>query len=112
MEAVVVGLALLAVSRLGSASGGGSPAGIGGVAGWYTAALALALVVAAGVQRRPWGLSVALALQLAMVAGWIAHPALGGLGLLFVLVWGYLMYVRRVVARRPPPAPLRDAGAD
>jgi hypothetical protein len=112
MEAVVVGLALLAVSRLSGTAGGGSTGGIGGVAGWYTAALALALLVAAGVQRRPWGLGVALGLQLAMVAGWFAHPALGGLGLLFVLVWGYLLYVRRAVARRPQAAPLRDAGAD
>lgn len=111
MEAVVVGLALLAVSRL-SRVGGDSPGGVGGVAVWYTAALALALVVAAGVQRRPWGLGVALALQLAMVAGWFAHPALGGLGLLFMLVWGYLVYVRWAVARRQPRVPLRDAGAD
>jgi hypothetical protein len=28
---------------------------------------------------------------------------LGGLGLLFVLVWGYLLYVRWEVARRLPP---------
>lgn len=55
-------------------------------AGWYTAALALAMVVAACVQRRPWGLALGLALQAAMVAGWFAHPALGGLGVLFVLV--------------------------
>jgi Protein of unknown function (DUF4233) len=87
MEAVVVGLALLVVGRLG-----------GGLAGWYTGGLALAMVVAAGVQRRSWGLGVALMLQVAMVAGWFAHPVLGGLGLLFVLVWGYLLYVRRVVA--------------
>ena len=92
MEAIVVGLALLVVGRLGS--------GLGGPAGWYTAGLALAMVVAACVQRRPWGLGLALALQLAMVAGWFAHPALGGLGLLFVMVWGYLLYVRSAVSRR------------
>ncbi|MGH4010354.1 MAG: DUF4233 domain-containing protein [Pseudonocardiaceae bacterium] len=92
MEAIVVGLALLVVHRLGG--------GIAGSAGWYTAGLALAMVLAAGVQRRRWGLGLALALQVAMVAGWFAHPALGGLGILFVLVWGYLLYVRWAVARR------------
>ena len=92
MEAVVVGLALLVVDRLGG--------GIDGPAGWYTAGLALAMVIAAGVQRRRWGLGLALILQVAMVAGWFAHPALGGLGILFVLVWGYLLYVRWAVARR------------
>jgi hypothetical protein len=92
MEAIVVGLALLVVDRLGG--------GVAGPAGWYTTGLALAMLVAAGVQRRRWGVGLALTLQVAMVAGWFAHPALGGLGLLFVLVWGYLLYVRWAVARR------------
>lgn len=92
MEAIVVGLALLVVDRIGG--------GVGGLAGWYTTGLALAMVVAAGVQRRRWGLGLALTLQVAMVAGWFAHPALGGLGLLFILVWGFLLYVRWAVARR------------
>ncbi len=92
LEAIVVGLALLVVGRVGD--------GLGGPAGWYTAGLALAMVFAAGVQRRSWGLGLALILQAAMVVGWFAHPALGGLGLLFVLVWGYLLYVRRAVSIR------------
>ncbi len=92
MEAIVVGLALLVVHRLGG--------GMGGPAGWYTAGLALAMVVAAFVQRRRWGLGLALTLQAAMVAGWFAHPALGAMGVLFVLVWSYLLYVRSAVTRR------------
>ncbi|HEY6424836.1 MAG TPA: DUF4233 domain-containing protein [Pseudonocardiaceae bacterium] len=92
MEAIVVGLALLVVGRLGG--------GVGGPGGWYTASLALAMVVAAFVQRQPWGLGLALMLQVAMVAGWFAHPALGGVGVLFVLVWGYLLYVRWAVTQR------------
>jgi hypothetical protein len=95
MEAIVVGLGLLVVDRIGG--------GLGGLAGWYTAGLALAMVVAACVQRRPWGLGLGLTLQIAMVVGWFAQPALGGLGLLFVLVWGYLLYVRSAVARRQRP---------
>jgi hypothetical protein len=98
MEAIVVGLALLVLSRIGD--GGRTGAGLDGPAAWYTGGLALAMVLAAGVQRRPWGLGLALALQVAMVVGWFAHPALGGLGLLFVLVWGFLLWVRWVVARR------------
>ncbi len=92
LEAVVVGLALLVVDQLGG--------GVGSPAGWYTAGLALVMMVAAFVQRRPWGLGLALMLQFAMVAGWFAHPALGGLGLLFILVWAYLLYLRRAVVRR------------
>jgi hypothetical protein len=59
------------------------------------------MAVAACVQRQPWGVGLALMLQVAMVVGWFAHPALGALGLLFVLVWSYLLYVRRAVVRRP-----------
>jgi Protein of unknown function (DUF4233) len=94
MEAIVVGLALLVIGRLGG--------GLAEPAGWYTGSLALAMAVAACVQRQPWGVGLALVLQVAMVAGWFAHPALGVLGLLFVLVWGYLLYVRWAVARRLP----------
>jgi hypothetical protein len=94
MEAVVVGLALLALDRTG---------GLSGLAGWYTAGLALAMVIAACVQGRGWGLGLALALQVAMVVGAFAHPALGGLGLLFMLVWVYLLGVRRAVARGLQP---------
>jgi hypothetical protein len=92
LEAIVVGLAFLVVGRLGG--------GVGGPAGWYTGGLALAMVLAAFVQRRSWGLGLALSLQTAMVLGWFAHPALGGLGLVFVLVWGYLLYIRRAVSRQ------------
>ncbi len=92
MEAIVVGLALLVVARLGG--------GIGSTGGWYTGLLALAMLLAAGVQRRSWGLGLALALQVAMVVGAFAHPALGAMGVLFALVWAYLLYLRRQVARR------------
>lgn len=92
MEAIVVGLALLVVGRFSG--------GLGGPAGWYTVSLALGMLVAAFLQGRLWGLGLALVLQVAMVAGWFAHPALGVMGLLFALVWGYLLYLRQEVLRR------------
>ncbi|MGH4026637.1 MAG: DUF4233 domain-containing protein [Pseudonocardiaceae bacterium] len=92
MEAIVVGLALLVVGRFSG--------GLGGPAGWYTMGLAVGMLVVAFVQRRPWGLGLALALQVAMVAGWFAHPTLGAMGLLFILVWAYLLYLRTDVLRR------------
>lgn len=92
MEAVVVGLALLATARLGD--------GLDAVGGWYVGGLAVAMLLAAGLQRRRWGLGLALALQLAMVAGAFVHVAVGVVGLMFVAVWAYLLYVRHEVARR------------
>ena len=104
MEAIAVGLALLVVGRIGG--------GLGTVGGWYTGLLALAMMVASGLQRRRWGLALALVLQVAMVLGWFAHPALGVVGLFFCLVWGILLYFRRTVARRMAegtlPAQQRD----
>ncbi|MGH3978342.1 MAG: DUF4233 domain-containing protein [Pseudonocardiaceae bacterium] len=92
MEAIVVALALLVVVRLGE--------GVSAAGAWYTGVLAVAMIVASGVQRRRWGLGLALALQVAMVLGAFAHVALGVTGLLFCGVWAYLLYLRQLVARR------------
>jgi Protein of unknown function (DUF4233) len=92
MEAIVVGLAMLVVAKLGG--------GMSSVAGLAVGLLALAMLVAAFIQRRRWGLPVALALQLAMIAYWPLVPLLGVLGLVFSLVWGYLLWLRRDLGRR------------
>ena len=66
---------------------GATPLGVALIGG-----LAIAMVVASGLQRRSWGLTVALALQVATVAcGLLVPAALGGV-LLAVLVW-YTMNV-------------------
>jgi len=92
MEAIVVGLALLVVAKLGG--------GVSSVAGWTVGLLALAMLLAAFVQRRPLGLPVALALQLVMIACWPLVPTLGALGLIFAAVWAYLLWLRRDLTRR------------
>ena len=61
------------------------------------------MVVAAGLQRRPWGLGLALALQVATVACGLLVPALGVMGLVFGLVWGFLLYLRRRRGRQAGP---------
>jgi hypothetical protein len=92
MEAIVVALALPVVAKLGG--------GISSAAGWIVGLLALAMLLAAFVQRRSWGLWAALALQAAMIACWPLVPALGGLGLIFAAVWAYLLWLRHDLARR------------
>lgn len=92
IEAIAVGLAVLMLFRLG---GGLTPVG-----GGYVGGLAVAMLVAAFLQRRRWGLGLALVLQLAMIAGAFVHLAVGLMGLVFAGVWGYLLYVRSEVARR------------
>ena len=92
LEAIVVGLALLVLPKFGS---GATPLGVVLIGG-----LAVAMIVASGLQRRPWGLRLALALQVAVVACGLLVPALGILGLIFAAVWGGILLMRRDVLRR------------
>lgn len=92
LEAIVVLLALLVLPKFGD---GASPPEVAAIV-----AVAAALVVAAGLQRRRWGLALALALQLAVLAAALLVPALGIVGIGFVLVWGGILLMRRDVARK------------
>lgn len=92
LEAIVVLLALPVVIKLGD---GRSP-----TAGWVVGILALAMLAAAFVQRRSWGLALALTLQGLMIATGLLVPALGALGVVFALVWAYILWLRRDLARR------------
>lgn len=92
LEGIVVLLALPVVAKLGD-----------GLATWQgvlVSALALALFAACAVAGRPWAVGLALALQAVLIGCWFAVPALGILGLIFGLVWGCLLWLRRDVARR------------
>jgi hypothetical protein len=68
-------------------------------------AVAAALVVASGLQRRRGGLAVGSLLQLAVIATGVLLPTMYVLGVVFALVWLYLLKVRRDVARATGPAP-------
>jgi hypothetical protein len=92
IEAIVVALALLVVARLGG--------GLGTVAGAVVLALVAALLVTSGLVRFRWGLWVAVALQAALIACVVLQTALGFIGVVFALVWAYVLWVRRDVARR------------
>jgi Protein of unknown function (DUF4233) len=93
LEAIVVLLALLVFARFGS---GPAPVGNAAIGG-----LAVLMIVAAGVQRRPWGLGFALVLQaVTVVAGFLLTVPLGVVGVIFALVWAGLLLLRRDVARR------------
>lgn len=87
LEVITVLLALPVISTVG-----------GGLKWWsatYVGVLALLMVLGAGVQRRPWAIPYDLILQVALIAGWFVHPALGVLGLLFGAVWLYFLYIRK-----------------
>src|SRR5438132_34167 len=83
LEVIVLGLALLVVQR--------EPGGLASGAGLLAGVLILALIVACALLRYPWVVSL---------AGFFLLTALGVVGVIFCLVWTYLFYLRRDVARR------------
>lgn len=88
-EAVVL---LLAVAPLARTGGTHRPYAIGLVL--TLAALALVLV---GLLRRPWVWWAAVAVPAGLIAGGWLHWSLAVLGVLFGLLWLYVLYVRRTV---------------
>ena len=92
LEAIVVLLALPVVSTVGGGVGIGS--------GTFIVGLAVAMIVMSGLQRRPWALPVNLSVVGLVVLGFLVHPAIGVVGLLFATVWALLMYLRRDIQVR------------
>lgn len=92
LEAIVVALSLLVVAKLGS--------GLDTWQGYLVGGLTLALVLTCGLLRFPWGTWVAVGLQVVMIGCFFVATALGVLGVVFGLVWTYLLWLRRDVAKR------------
>lgn len=93
LEAIVVLLGVLVVARF-------TEGALNPVAITVVLVLGLLMIVASGLQRRSWGLGLALVLQVCLVATGFFHVSLLAMGLLFVLVWGTVLWMRRDVARR------------
>lgn len=108
LEAIVV---LLALPVLAAVGGGLTGTSIG-----YVVGVAVLLLLMAGVQGRPWAIWANLGVQLLLVAGWALYPGVGFIGLLFVVVWLLIAYLRAEVLRRQKrgllPGQQRDPGSD
>lgn len=74
--------------------------------------LALLLVLASGVQRRPRGLVVGTVLQVPLLLTGLFGSAMWLVGGVFVLIWAYLLQVRKELLGSPfgppPEAPPAD----
>lgn len=92
LEALVVALALPLVAKLGD--------GVGTGQGALVLGLVVALLVACGLLRFRWVPVLIVTIQLVMVAGVVALTALGIIGVVFLMVWAWLFWLRRDVARR------------
>lgn len=92
LEAIVVLLVLPVISALG----GGLTLWSGG----YVIGLGVLMILGAGIQGRPWAIKFNIALQVLTVLGFFIDPALGAVGVLFALVWAYVLYLRKDIKER------------
>jgi hypothetical protein len=68
--------------------------------------LALLLILASGVQRRPKGLVIGTVLQVPLLLTGLFGSAMWLVGGLFVLIWAYLLQIRKEMLGSPfGPAP-------
>ena len=92
-QGVVVFLGALVARGLASAEGNDrSHAWL-----WTGVGLALLCWLAAGMMRRPWGVTLGWLIQVLTFASAVVVPAMLGVGLIFVVLWGgSLVLCRRV----------------
>jgi Protein of unknown function (DUF4233) len=63
--------------------------------------LAVVLVLTAGLLRRPWGIGLGSALQLAVLSTSVLAHALIVVGLIFIGLWWWVLTMRRDLAGTP-----------
>jgi len=76
--------------------------------------LAVLLVLASGVQRRPQGLVIGTVLQVPLLLTGLFGPAMWLVGGVFVLIWAYLLQIRKELLGSPfgpPVSPPADGPA-
>ncbi|MQA34100.1 DUF4233 domain-containing protein [Modestobacter roseus] len=81
--------------------------GLSGLGLWSVLVLAVVLVLASGLQRRPQGLLIGSALQVPLVLTGLLGAAMWFVGGVFLLIWLYLLQIRKELlgtALGPPPA--------
>ncbi len=98
---VLEGIATLFVPRGIAQSGDGLTSGRLA----YLLALAVVLVLAAGIQRRPRGVLVGTALQVPLLLTGLFSSVMWLVAGAFVLIWLYLLQVRRELLGSPFGAP-------
>jgi hypothetical protein len=107
---LIEGIAVLFVPR-GIAQSG---PGLTGARLTFLLVLAVVLILAAGVQRRPQGVVVGTVLQVPLLLTGLLNGVMWFLGGGFVLVWLYLLQLRKELlgtpfgAPRPAPAPSEE----
>ena len=75
--------------------------GLGPVRTGICIGVAVVLVLAAGLVRRPWGIAVGSALQVVVIGTGVLIATMFLVGALFIAVWARLLMLRHEIAGRP-----------
>lgn len=92
LEIITVLLALPVVAAVGGGLTPGSTA--------FLVGFAVLLGLLTGLQGRPWAIWADLGVQLVLVAGFLIYPAVGFIGVLFLVVWAVIASLRAEMLRR------------
>jgi len=92
LETIVVLLALPVVSVFHG--------GLTALSGGYLICMAVVLVLMAGVQGKPWALWANIGVQFVLMAGALVDVTIGIIGVIFLVVWLLILYLRSEVKRR------------
>ncbi|HMS73742.1 DUF4233 domain-containing protein [Gordonia sp. (in: high G+C Gram-positive bacteria)] len=92
LELIVVLLCLPVVWKIGG--------GLTWISGGYLGLIAVAMVLACGMQGRPYALQLDLALQVAIIVGGVFHWSIAVIGVVFLSVWLYIGYIKRDIQQR------------
>ncbi|MEU7481375.1 DUF4233 domain-containing protein [Lentzea sp. NPDC042327] len=92
LEVIVVALALPVIAKLHG--------GVTSLVGWVTFGFIVAFIALCAFVRRPWAIGVLIGLHVLLIATWVLLPALGVIGVIFALVWAYLLWLRKDLLKR------------
>jgi Protein of unknown function (DUF4233) len=92
LEVIVVALALPVIAKLHG--------GVGTLVGWVAFGFIAVFIAMCPFVRRPWAIPAVVALHVLLIATWILLPALGVIGVIFGLVWTYMLWLRKDLLKR------------
>ena len=92
LEVIVVALALPIVAKLRG--------GVGTTAGWVVFGFIVAFIAMCVFLKHKWAIGVIIGLHVLLIATWFLMPALGSIGVIFSLVWAYLLWLRHDLLKR------------
>ncbi|MGY1828907.1 DUF4233 domain-containing protein [Geodermatophilus sp. SYSU D01180] len=87
-------------------------AGLGATRLTILLVLAVVLVLASGVQRRPRGLEIGTALQVPLLLTGLIDSSMWFVGGVFLLIWLYLLQIRKELLGSPFREPAAPSGDD